>query len=149
MTALCLVIILTDDAMKHKCMWPLTLSKSHTIHRHLFSEFSPFCSLVKGKGKQGRMKGLIMAQWTNLNQNNRSVLAHWYSVLWKKTGPILLALVGLTAGRQVDKIRVSFEYLKIFYMLNYSGFYFVLYHYNVTTVLEMHFSRLLSSEAYF
>ena len=29
------------------------------------------------------------------------------------------------------------------------GFYFVYYHYNVTTVLELHFSQLLANEAYF
>ena len=51
------------------------ISISRTIHRHVFSNFSPFHSLVKKKGKQGRMKGLTMEKWINLNQNNRSVLA--------------------------------------------------------------------------
>ena len=41
-----------------------------------------------------------MAQWINLGRNNRSVLAHHYSVLGEKSGPILLPLVGLTAGRE-------------------------------------------------
>ena len=45
------------------------------------------------------MKGLIMAQWVNLNRNNRSVIAHRYSALSEKAGPVLLLLVGLTAGR--------------------------------------------------
>ena len=52
------------------------ISTSYTIHRHLFRDFSPFHSPVKGKGKQGRMKELTIVQWINLNQNNRSVLAH-------------------------------------------------------------------------
>ena len=44
-----------------------------------------------------------MAQWINLNRNNRSVLSHQYSVLAEKTGPILQPLVSLTAGRQAGR----------------------------------------------
>ena len=44
------------------------------------------------------MKGLTMAQWVNFNWNNRSVIAHHYSALSEKAGPVLLPLVGLTAG---------------------------------------------------
>ena len=40
-----------------------------------------------------------MVQWVNLSQNNRSVIAHQYSALSIKAGPVLLPLVGLTAGR--------------------------------------------------
>ena len=93
---LCLLIILTDDAIKQLCD---VISVSHTTHRHLFSNFSPFHSPIKEKGKQGRKKGLTMAQCINLNRNNRSVLACWYSVLWEKIGPVLSPLVGLTTGR--------------------------------------------------
>ena len=57
------------------------ISISHTIHQHLFSDFSPSHSPVKEKGKQGRIKGLTMAQWINLNWNNRSLLALQYYVL--------------------------------------------------------------------
>ena len=39
-------------------------------------------------------------QWINLNRNNRSMLVHRYSVLGETTGPILLPLVGLMAGRE-------------------------------------------------
>ena len=39
-----------------------------------------------------------MAQWVNLNQNNRSVIAHQHSALSEKAGPVLLLLMGLTAG---------------------------------------------------
>ena len=90
------------------------------------------------------MKGLTMVQWINLNRNNRSVLAHRYFVLWEKPGPILLQLVGIMVGRQADEIQVDFESFKILYRHNYSDFQC-----NVTTVLELHFSRLLSSKAYF
>ena len=92
------------------------------------------------------MKGLTKVQWINLNQNNRSVLTHQYSVLWEKTGPILPSLVNLTAGREAGpqtKCGWVSKFLKFF---NYSGFY---YHSNVTTELELHFSQLLSSKAYF
>ena len=44
------------------------------------------------------MKGLTMAQWVNLNRNNRSVIVHRYSALSEKSGPMLLSLLGLTAG---------------------------------------------------
>ena len=72
-----------------------------------------------------------MAQWINLNCNNRSVLVHRYSVLG---GPILLLLVGLMAGREggreggrevsmlADKMWVGFEIFKILCRLNYSSF---------------------------
>ena len=39
-----------------------------------------------------------MAQWVNLNRNNGSVIAHRFSALSEKAGPVLLLLVGLTAG---------------------------------------------------
>ena len=79
------------------------ISISCTIHRQLFSNFSPFCSPFKQKEKQWKMKGHTMAQWLSLNQNNRSVLACWYSVLGEKTGPILLPLVGLMADREASR----------------------------------------------
>ena len=40
-----------------------------------------------------------MAQWINLNGNNRSVIVHRYSTLSEKAGPVLLPLVGFMAGR--------------------------------------------------
>ena len=93
-----------------------------------------------------------MAQWINLNRNNRSVLAYQYSVLGEKNWPYpstASGSYGREGGRLADEMRVGFEIFKILYRLNYSGFYFVYYHSNVTTVLELHFSQLLSSKAYF
>ena len=52
-------------------------------------------------------------------------------------------------GRPADEIQMGFKIFKILYKLNYLGYYFVYYHSNVTTVLELHFSWLLSSKAYF
>ena len=43
----------------------------------------------------------------------------------------------------------EFQSFKIFYRLNYSGFYFVYNHCDVATVLQLHFSQLLLSKAYF
>ena len=77
------------------------------------------------------------------------MLAPKYSVLGEKAGPILLLLVDLTAGREADEMQVDFEIFKILYRLSYLSFYFACYHSNVTTVLEFHFSQLLSSKAYF
>ena len=55
-----------------------------------------------------------MAQWGNLNRNNRSVIAHQYSSLSEKAGSVLLLLVGLTAGWLAgwlaDKMRVDFKF---------------------------------------
>ena len=63
---------------------------------------------------------------------------------------LLVALtVGRQASKQADDIQVDFETFKILYRLHYAAFYFVQYYSNVTTVLELHFSRLLSSKAYF
>ena len=133
-----LVIILMDDAIKYTCIWPHgIISISPTIHRHLFSDFSPFHLPVKEKEKQWRMKGLTMAQWIHLNQNNRSVLACRLFCVLRINWPYpttasgsYRSLVGLTAGRQADKMRIDFEIFKILYRLNYSHFYF-----DVTAIL--------------
>ena len=49
------------------------------------------------------------------------MLAHGYSILGEKTGPILLPLVGLTAGREADgpadEMQMDFEFFKILYRL--------------------------------
>ena len=49
-----------------------------------------------------------MAQGINLNRNNRSVIAHRYSALPEKAGPVLLLLVGLTAGWPTDEMQVKY-----------------------------------------
>ena len=72
------------------------ISISCTIRWHLFSNFSPFHLPVKEKEKQWRMKVLTVAQWLNLNQNNRSVSACWNSVSWENTGCIPPLLMGIT-----------------------------------------------------
>ena len=115
-TATRLVTILTNDAIKHTCIWPLvwyvtlqvvpwhnwspgpstanvvavddppgpTMAAMDGPLYRLFSDFSPFCSPVKVKGKQWRMKGLTMTQWINLNRNNRSLLVYRYFLYWEK-----------------------------------------------------------------
>ena len=55
--------------------------------------------------------------------------------------------VGGRVGRQADKIQVGLETFKTLYRLNCLGFYFLFS--ITTTVLELHFGRLLSSKACF
>ena len=45
-----------------------------------------------------------MAQWINLNWNNRSMLAHRYSVLGEKTSPIHPPLVSIMGGREEGRL---------------------------------------------
>ena len=69
-----------------------------------------------------------MAQWINLNRNNRSVLVSLYSVFEKKIAPILPPLVGLMAERQgersADKLWVDFEILKLTLQVKLLGLLF-------------------------
>ena len=56
-----------------------------------------------------------MAQWINLNWNNRSVLAH--DILYcEKNWPYPPTASG-SYGRLADEIQVGFKILKIFYRL--------------------------------
>ena len=96
---------------------------SHTISLTPLQQFPTFSFTSQREMEARRMKGLTMVQWINLNRNNRSVLAHRYSVLGEKTGPILLLLVGLMAGRHMKYGWIS-KFLK-HYKLTYSGFYLV------------------------
>ena len=70
-------------------------------------------------------------------------------LLVRKTGPIRLALVGFTAGRLADKIRLDCKILKIFYRLNYLDFYLVYSSAILLIVLEVHFGMLFSNNTYF
>ena len=123
----------------------------------LQSNFSPFHSPAKEKGKQGRIKGLTTVQWINLNWNNRSVLVHQYSVLWETIGPILPPQVGLTTKRQGGREggqagrrnMGGFGNFKLLYRLNYSDFYFVWYHCNFTAVLNLHSVGFYQVKVYF
>ena len=126
------------------------ISKSRTIHQHLFSDFSPFCSKVKEKGKQGRMKGLTLMQWTNLNWNNRSVFAHRYSVLCEKASSILQPLVGVTAGRHEGRRNTGeFQNFKNSPQVILFGLLFCLISLQCYYSIRTTFSRLLASKTYF
>ena len=61
--------------------------------------------------------------------------------------------MGLTAGREggrpADEIWVDFENLKLLYRLNYSEFYFVLYHCYFAAVLELHSVGFSQVKVYF
>ena len=138
-----------DDTINYMCIWHQSdvMSISPIIHWHLFSDFSSFHSPVKEINKQRRIMGLPMAQWINRNRKNRSVLSHWYSV--RKTGPILLLLVDLIAGREADKIQVDFKTLKfsagstiqIFVLFNITAM--LLHRYNCISVGFCHVKLIL------
>ena len=51
-----------------------------------------------------------MAQWINFNRNNKSVLAHQYSVMREKFGPILPPLVCLSVERQRGITAILLQY---------------------------------------
>ena len=72
----------------------------------------------------------------------------------KKTGSILLLLMGLTvgreAGRQASRQNTSeFRNYKNSLQVKLFGLlYFIYYHCSVATAFELHFNQLLSSKAY-
>ena len=147
-----MTIILTDDAIKHTCVWPLAWCnkwKPYNSSTPLQSDFSPFRSPVKEKGKQGRMKGLTRAQWINLNRNNRSVLASRYSVLWEKNwpnSPTASGSYGREAGREAGRRNTGgFRSFKTSLQVKLFGILICLislqFYYGIRTA----FSRLLSS----
>ena len=76
-----------------------------------------------------------MAQWINLNRNNRSVIAHQYSALSEKAGPVLLLLVGLMAGWLTKCGKI----FKVFYKPNFLYFYFLSYCYNFIGAFQLVF----------
>ena len=94
-------------------------------------------------------KGQAMALRVNVLRNKGFVFRQQSPILREKTGPLHLALVGLTAGRQADEIRLDFEILKIPYRLNYLDFYFVYSSAMLLIVLEVQFSLLFSNKADF
>ena len=94
-------------------------------------------------------KGQAMALMVNVLRNKGFVFRQQSPILWEKTGPLHLALVGLTAGRLADEIRLDFEILKILYRLNYLDFCFVYSSAMLLIVLEVYFSVLFSNKAAF
>ena len=94
-------------------------------------------------------KGQAMALRVIVLRYKGFVFRQQSPILWEKTGPLHLALVGLTAGRLADEIRLDFEILKILYRLNYLDFYFVYSSAMLLIVLEVHFSLLFSNKADF
>ena len=94
-------------------------------------------------------KGQAMALRVNVLRNKGFVFRQQSPILLEKTGPLHLALVGLTAGRLADEIGLDFEILKILYRLNYLDFYFVYSSAMLLIVLEVHFSLLFSNKADF
>ena len=94
-------------------------------------------------------KGQAMALRVNILRYKGFVFRQQLPILWEKTGPLHLVLVGLMAGRLADEIWLDFEILKILYRLKYLDFYFVYSSAMLLIVLEVHFSLLFSNKADF
>ena len=108
--------------------------------------FGKFLALFKEiqKNKEGlwRIKGITMAQWTNVNRNNRFVNPPPLPWLSEISGALHLALPGLTAeGRQADEIQVNFKNLKTHCRSKHSSFRFVSPRYSIITAIPMHSKR--------
>ena len=92
-------------------------------------------------------KGQAMVLRVNVLRYKGFVFRQQSPILWEKTGPLHLALVGLTAGRRTT---TGFQILKILYRLNYLDFYFFVYSSAMLLMmLEVHFSLLFSNKAHF
>ena len=78
-----------------------------------------------------------MAQWTNANRINGFLNATPLPLFCEISGAMLIALVGLTAGRLSDEIRVNLEIFEIHYRSKYLIFCFVLQRYNIVIVVTM------------
>ena len=117
-----------------------------TIYWHLFSNFSPIHLPVKEKEKQSRIKGLILAQWINLNRINRFVVASAsISCIVRKNWsylPTTIGSYGRLAGWQTKYGRVS-NFLKSIQVKLFRSL-FCLNQCNAIIVSQVHFSRLLS-----
>ena len=96
------------------------------------------------------MKRITMAQWKNLNRYSSFVNPPRLPFFCEISGALLLALPGLTAGRQAgrqagrlsDEIRVNLQNFKIRYRSKYLRFCCVFQRYSVLTALPMHSSRV-------
>ena len=91
---------------------------SITAYQH-FHEFLTLFKGMKNKEKgNGRIKGIIMMQWTNLNQNSSFINPPQLPLLCEISGVIRLALalvlvqVGLTSSWLADEVQVNFEIFK-------------------------------------
>ena len=71
------------------------------------------------------IKGIAMAQQVNRLRNNIFVNPPPLPLSCEISRALHLAELGLTAGRQADDLRISFENLKLSCRLKYSSFCFV------------------------
>ena len=147
-----------DDAIKHRCIWPLAWRNKYKAYNSStpLQRFLTF--FVYQSKRKGSLEGLKDSpwQWINFNWNNRSVLVHRFSVLEKNQPYLPTAGVsyGREGGRDLGrhtKCRWFFENLKFCTGKAIRAFilFVITAMLRCTTVLELHFSRLLSSKAHF
>ena len=129
------------QSSRRACIWLLAWCNKYKpiilytlIHQHLFSDFSPFNLPVKQKEKQWKMKEFTMTQWINLNWNNRSVLAHWHSVLKEKNCTYTSLLVCLMAGRQAGR-QMKYGWILTFLKFSTGWIIWTFILFNITTML--------------
>ena len=120
----------------------------HTIYRHLFSDFLPFHSPVKEKGKQVRMKGLTMVQWI-INLNQTTDLCQRVNILFCEKKLALsfhYQWVLQQRGRQAGRRNTGgFQNFKTSLQVELFGFLFYLILLQFYCSIKTAFSRLLSS----
>ena len=81
-----------------------------------------------------------MVQWTNFNRNKRLANLMQLPLLREISAAILIALVGLTAGKQADRICGDFEIIKIHYRSkNLMRLTDVQHYYNSTNAFKLVF----------
>ena len=71
------------------------------------------------------IKEIAMAQWVNRLRNSIFVNPPPLPLSCEISGALHLVEPGLTAGRQADDLRVSFEIFKLSCRMKYSSFCFV------------------------
>ena len=104
--AMRLVIILTNDTIKHTCIWPFAWRNKNKLYNSLTPLQWFLTLLFTSQREREAMKDerTTMAQWINLNQNNGVLICCVLIKNWPypptASGSYRL-LVGLMAGRQI------------------------------------------------
>ena len=91
------------------------------------------------------VKGFKMEQWINLMQTtslSQHVRILYCRINWLYSSTAS-ASYGRQAGSQAKKIQVGLKIFKILYSILYQWYILLQYYYSITTVLKLHFCKLL------
>ena len=119
-----------------------------------YVKFWHLCFKQEDQSIQWMTKGQAMVLRVNVLWYKGFVFRQQSPVLWEKTGPLHLALVGLMAGRQAGRQAgrwntAGFRSLENPLQVKLFVFYFVYSSAMLLIVLEVHFSLLFSNKAHF